>query len=155
MENQDLVKQLEVEFEKIKKEHGIKASFKELDKEFFFKDFIRERGFIGQKLHRDLSHRISSLFQNWVGAIQSWIVPNNGSYVSMVESNSFTEEDKQELQKTLYKFMDLISENTVLGFEQDKKKQGIYFDKALETWKDHKEPLKDVLKKINNNWKNT
>ncbi len=154
MKNEELISQLKKEFAVLKKELGIKASFKELDDVFFFRDFILEKGFIGQKLHRDLSYRISSLFHNWCGVFQNWLIPNNGSYVSMVESNCFDEADKEKIQKILYDFMALTSKNSLEGFTGDKKSQGEYFDKSLLVWEQNKTYLTEFLRKANNKWSN-
>ena len=64
MVSNELQKEFDQEFAKMKQELGFKSSFEELEKIFFLRDFIQKEGFISTSLSRMMCHRITSTFNS-------------------------------------------------------------------------------------------
>lgn len=64
---QELLKELETEFSKLKKELKFSATFEELDNTFFLKDLILKEGYVSPEFSRQLCWRLVDTFNSWYG----------------------------------------------------------------------------------------
>ncbi len=152
MGKKELLKELRESFKEMKKELGFETSFEELNKIFFFEDFILQAGFVSPNLSRMISSRIVDTFNSWTGRVHSWVVPNPSSMINISESHLFSEEEKKELTKLMNRFMALTSRNSINGLEQDKTEEKRFMDDAVRIWNENKGSLLKYEKKINDFW---
>ena len=67
MTKEELLSELMKKFEEAKKEFGFKSSFEEIDNIFFIKDMILKDKFVSDNFERQLSHKITELYNGWAG----------------------------------------------------------------------------------------
>lgn len=149
----ELVKEFEKSFDELKKELKFKSALEEIDNIFFVRDYIQDRGFVSQKLSRQLCARITDLFMNWHNYLHSLIVPNPGYMANISESNEFDEHEKADVIQIMSKFMELSSANGLIGLTKDKKAEAQFIDNAVKLWNEAKPKLTQILSKVNEMWK--
>ena len=152
MDREEILLLLKARFEELQKDLKFKASFKQLDEIFFIKDHYLERKTMPERFDRDLSHRIASTFNSWIGTLHNWVIPNPSSLIAITESNQFSDEEKEEMKKVMKDFMKILSLNSVIGLGKDKKLQAKYFDEAHEIWLKHKGFMLDKINKVHAYW---
>ncbi len=156
MENEELLKELENRFKKIKSEMGIKSSLEELDNAFFIKDFILKEGFISERLSRQINYKIVDTYMGWNEYFHSLIMPNPQNMLNISESKIFSKEEKKEIVEMMKKIMQISSKNNLILITKDKKGEGKFLDEGLEFWEsEFKEKIARIMKKINKEWGNT
>jgi len=154
MDKQKLLKQLEEKFAEIKKELGFKATLEDIDKVFFIKDYILEKGYVSDKLSRQICRRICETYYSWIEHLHSILLSAPGNLLAMTESKYFNEEEKKEISNLIKKTMALISKNSVIGLTKNKKEETLFIDEAVSFWnKKFKPKLVKIMKKVNEKWK--
>ena len=154
MDKQELLKQFRKKFAEIKKELGFKATLEDIDRVFFIKDYILEKGYVSDKLSRQICRRICETYYSWVERLYSILLPAPGNLLAMTESEYFEEKEKEEISNLIKKTMSLISFNSVVGLTKDKKEEALFIDEAVSFWnKEFKPKLVKIMKKINKKWK--
>ena len=101
----ELLKELENEFNNIKKDLKFKASFEEIDKVFYLKDQILKEGFVSPNLSRQITWRIVDTYTSWYNYLHNLIMPNPQSMVQLQESQGFNDEEKEKIMKVMPKLV--------------------------------------------------
>jgi len=154
MKNQELLKELETEFTKLKKELKFKSSLEDIDKIFFIKDLILEKGYVSTKLSRQICSRIVDGFSIWNGYLHSLIMPNPQNMLNINECKMLNEDEKKEISNLLSKVVSLTSTNTLVGLTKKKSDEAKFIDDSVKFWKNTFSPeLIKLMKKINEGWK--
>ncbi len=154
MVSNELQKEFDQEFAKMKQELGFKSSFEELEKIFFLRDFIQKEGFISTSLSRMMCHRITSTFNSWVSYLHGLVMPNPGSMIGVTESQMFEQDAKQEVIVLLNQIMEIVSRNTLIGLTKNKKQEAQFIDDSVVFWNEKLKPkLTELLSKVNATWK--
>ncbi|QQG38986.1 MAG: hypothetical protein HYS32_00790 [Candidatus Woesearchaeota archaeon] len=153
MEKNELLKQFEEEFAKVKKDLGFKASLEELDGVFFLRDFILKEGFVPTTLSRSICGRMMETYFSWTNYLHSLLMPNPGYMISMSESQMFNDHEKEEVFKIISKVMVLINRNSIIGLTKNKADEGKFIDDCLFFWnKTFKLEIEKIVKKIKDSW---
>ncbi len=152
MEKKELLTHFEQEFEKIRKDLKFKATLVDLDKIFFFRDYILKEGYVPYSLNRALAHRMMETMGSWNNYLHGLIVPNPGYLIAMNESEMFNKEEKQNIMKLMSKILTFTSKNSLNGLTREK--DGQFFDDSLNFWNKTLQPeLVKIMKRINEKWK--
>ncbi|MBN2880660.1 hypothetical protein JXM83_01285 [Candidatus Woesearchaeota archaeon] len=145
-----ILEELHLKFEQVKKELKFNSDFEELDEIFYFKDMILQLNFVSPKLSRMLCSRIRDTFYSWVGSLQDILLPNNT--LSYNESQIFTEKEKEIMTKYIDKLMAHITKNTVIGLTKNKEQEGKYIDDSVVLWNEIKPYLIEYSSKKQEYW---
>lgn len=152
MSKEELLKQLDQEFEKIKKELKFTITLDELDNIFFIRDYILQVNFVSKKFSRMLCGRIRDTFSSWIGQLHGWLMPNPSSMIGISESGIFDEQEKEEIIWIMKIFMKFISQNVLIGLTKDQKKEAEYINNSLIVWNKNIDSLIKFSKKIQSHW---
>ncbi len=147
-----LLKEIQVEFEKLKKEIGVKVTLEELDKLFLVKDYILSFGFVPEDFSYQVRARISSFYSSWSNYLQGILFPNPSSLLAMSESKIFSDDEKREISRIISKLMAVASLNSFLNVSKDKKLEKEFFEKSIKTWTFVHQNLHEIMKKVSENW---
>lgn len=150
-----LLKEIETEFDKLKKEVGFKTTLDELDKLFLIKDYLLNFGFVPVEFSYQIRARVSSFYSSWSSYLQGILFPNQGSLLAMSEAKMFTDEEKKEISKMVSKLMAVVSLNNLLNVSRDKKIEKEFFERSIKTWTSIHKNLQEIMKKISDNWDKT
>jgi len=152
---EELLKDLEKEFEKIKKKLGFKSSFDDIDRIFFIKELILLRGYVSPDLSRQIRNGIIDIYYSWINYLQSFIIPNPNSVINLMEAKMINGDDKKRISDIIKKFAYLASFGNIITLSKDKKQESDFIDLSVEKWNDYfKQDLTNIMKKINEGWKN-
>jgi len=153
MENKELIKEFEKEFEALKKELNFKTTLEEFDDAFFIRDGIQRDGFLSKRLSRQISHRIVESFMGWNDYFHSLIMPNPQNILNLSESKIFGQEEKKEIKELMKQVMEISSRSSLIGLTKDKNAEAKFIDDAIYLWNTKfKIKLIDILKKVNDEW---
>ena len=153
MKKEELLAEFEKEFEKIRSEFNLVQTLDDFDSIFFFKDFILREGYVSENLSRALSHRIVNTYQSWLSHMHSIILPSPGSMFALKETELFSQEDKEEINKLIQQIMALISVNVFIGLSKDKAKEAEFFRDSIDFWNKTFLPIMlKATRKINEGW---
>jgi hypothetical protein len=128
---EEIVKNFEKEFEKLRKELKLKITLDELDEEFHVRDYILKEGFISNKLSKQICRRIVDVLGSWLQYLHGTLMPNPNSLVSMAANQAFNEEDKQEVNMLINKLMTFSTGYNLLVLKDDKKLEQEFIDNAV------------------------
>lgn len=78
--NKELLNELEEKFKEIKRELGFKSTLNDLDRIFFIRDFILEKGYVSHKFSRQLCFRICETYASWLKHLHNIILPNKQTF---------------------------------------------------------------------------
>lgn len=148
----ELLQQFEQEFAKLKQELKFKATFEELEEVFFLRDYICEQKYVSTNLSRQITARMTALFNNWYGYLHGIIVPNPGSMLNINESHAFDEEEKAEVMNMMNNFIRLSALNGYNGLTKDRKAEAQFIDEALAVWNKFKPTTVKISKKVYELW---
>lgn len=153
MSNEEIYKELEFAFKKIKEELKFNASFEELEKVFSLKDDAVENSSISDKYDRQLCKRIVNIYFNSYNHLHSLIMPDSSSILNMTESQAFNEHEQNKINLAMNKIMAFISKNNIMSVTQDFSKEGEFIDEGLRLWNEEiQEMMKFTTIKIQENW---
>jgi hypothetical protein len=154
MEQETLLKDLEIKFNNLKKDQKIKASLEELDEIFFIKDYICKEGFVSDRLGRQICHRIVETYMGWNEFLHGLIMPDPHNLLNIGESKIFDQEYKKKIFELMKKIMENSSSSNLILLKRSRKDEGKFIDKALNEWKEIFLPeIINIMEKINNEWK--
>ncbi|MGM5482585.1 MAG: hypothetical protein ACQESF_03930 [Nanobdellota archaeon] len=155
MQKNELIKELESEFSRLKKKHHLNVTLKELDEVFGIKDYFLRQGFISPEIIKHIAARNVEIFNSWMNYIHNLIMPTPQNMVSNAESQIFTEKEKEEFIEFMNKVMAHTSKNTVYLLNQNKEKQAEFIEESYHFWIDKVRPeLVMIMEKINAYWEN-
>jgi len=153
MEQEQLMKDFEEAFAKMKSELGFKASLEELDQIFFLRDFVLKEGYVSRSLSRMICGRMVETFNGWGNYLHGVVIPNPGSMVNMNEHQMFEDKEKEEIMQIMGKILRLSSQNSINGLSKDIPAQGKFVDEAVAFWnKTLKDNMIQIMKKVNKGW---
>lgn len=153
MKKDEILKELEKQFEKTQKELEFKSNFEEIDNIFFIKDDILKEGFVSDSFSRQLCGRISELYGNWANYLHNLLFPVPGHMLFGTEAKAINEDDRKMAWNVTLKCMELASRNSLIGISKDKNAEGKFVDDAVEFWNsEFKLKIGAILQKINENW---
>ena len=153
MENKDLMKEFEAEFQKLKSELNFKTSLEELDNIFFIKDYIKHQGFVSSQMPKQICSRIVETYNQWLGYLNSLIIPNQSYIPLFSEQEMLDEKEKEDIYKLITKTMVLTSKNTVIALGKSEESQGDYIDEAVDFWNNtFSKKISKLAHKINKGW---
>jgi len=153
MNNKELLKELEVEFLRIKEELKFQSSLEELDEIFFIKDSIFQDGFVSNRLNRQICSRIVHTYMNWNNYLHGLIFSNPGNMMGMAESKMFDDEEKKKMNSLVSKSMGVVSANTLVGLTKDKAGESKFIDNAVSFWNETYKPgIERIIIKVNKGW---
>ncbi len=154
MDKKHLIKEMEEEFEKAKKELNFNTTFEEFNSEFKLQDSVLSVEFVSQNFSRQLCSRILDNYLHWNSYLNGLLMPTQGYLASQTEANLFNEkEDKELVWKLIKKIMALSSEHSVIGLTKDKGREAKFIDDAFVYWKEVFSPsIVKILEKVNEGW---
>jgi len=148
-----MLKELESEFQKMKKELGFKATLDELDSAFFIKDAILGERFVSNHLSRQICSRITSTYMNWNNYLHGLVFTNPGNMMLMTESRMFNDDEKKKISSLISQTMGIVSKNTLIGITKDKKKEADFIDESIYFWyKTFWSEIEWIMGKVNDGW---
>lgn len=154
MEKENLLNQLEEKFKEIRNELKFKSTLEQLDKIFFIKDYILEKGYVSDSLSRRICVRICDVYYSWMEHLHSLLFPTPGNLLAMTESKCFNEEEKKKIFNLIKRTMSLISKYRISELTKDKKAKSKFIDESVKFWNDEFKPqLITIMKKINEKWR--
>jgi hypothetical protein len=149
----ELNKRFEREFEKVKKELGFKPSLEELERIFFFSDYIQKEGYVSRNLSRMLSSRIVSTYGMWEGYLHSLLMPSPSNMPNIEESKMMEEADRKEILRCMTRIRAFVTKNAAIGLSEDKKAEAEFYNESVELWdKELKAYFTRLMKKVNEGW---
>lgn len=101
----DLKQELIVSFTKYRNDNGLKTTFNEFQDVLNLTEYVLATNYVHLNIGMQLTHIIQDKLNNYLGLLQSWIFPNQGSYLSMTETNFFSDEKKQVIIKLINQIM--------------------------------------------------
>jgi len=91
VEKNALLQELSERFEIVRAETGCKASFDDLDRVFYLRDFVLQAGYVSPDLSRAVCSRVRDTIFSWTGQLHNWVMPNPSSMVAMSEGGIWSE----------------------------------------------------------------
>ena len=154
VDKKQILRELEHDFEKLKKEIKLESNFEELEIAFGIKDSILSTGFVSEDLSRQLCSKISETFYNWINYFNNLILPNSGFMPSSTESQLFSSKEDRELIWSLIQgSMKFVSKNSLDIISKDKVLQKELIDGAMKYWKsEFSTKTKEIMKKVHDGW---
>ncbi len=151
--HEELLKEFEEEFKKVRNELKFNATLEELDEVFSLKDFVLQTGFMSKIPSRMICSRLRDTLSIWIQQLQAWLAPNPYSMVSISESQIFTDSEKEDINRIMKKFLSLTSDNMLVALTKNKENEAKFIDGALAAWKENLPNLIKYTEKMNNYWK--
>ncbi|PIN74816.1 hypothetical protein COV18_06385 [Candidatus Woesearchaeota archaeon CG10_big_fil_rev_8_21_14_0_10_37_12] len=152
MEPDQILKKLETDFNKVKKELKIKQSLDELDNLFSVREIVLDKGRVPLDLGRSLASIAVNFYMGWYNYLNGLIMPNPGFIASMNESSIFSEEDKDKIHILMSKLMALSSLNGRITTSKDKKLAAEVIDRAIALWPEFSKEVDELLQRVNAMW---
>jgi len=154
MTKTELFKELEIEFNKLKNESGLKSSLEELDKYFFIKDSVLEKGFVSNNLSNQIRSRLIDVMVSWDNYLHGLVMPNPQNLFSINESKALNEKDRKEIMKIMSRAAYFVAKSGVIRIKKNRQAEAQFIDDVLNFWKNNYEPLfLKILEKIEEHWK--
>ena len=151
---QSVTKELEEKFQSIKKGLGFKSDLEEIDKIFFIRDLVLEKGFVSKDFSNQLRMRIFDVFVFWDNYLHNLIMPNPQNLFNMHEAKVFDESEKKDIIKIMSRVAHLVARNTFLRFSRNNKEESRLIDDSVRFWKETYFPFYiKIAKKIEGHWK--
>ncbi len=153
MKKEELLKELERDFEKMKKESGLKSNLEELDRNFGIKNQILRDGFVSENLSSQICSRVVDLFTGWGNYVHSLIMPNPQNMMNMSEAKLFDSEERKKLTELMSIAMERSSKNGLLNLKEDDEEKIKFIDESMDMWKNSFEnEIIKILEKVNIAW---
>ena len=153
MSKEEITKDFELRFNKLKQELKFKANLEEIDKVFYITDGILKDGFISKNLSRQICYRIVELYLSWNEYLHGLIMPNPQNILNLSESKILTQDEKKKIMEIIKKIMELNSRNILISLTNNKVEEGKFIDDSFNIWKNEVGPeITIIIKKINDEW---
>ncbi len=153
MNKNELLTELQTKFEEIKKELNFRSNFQEINEFSFIEDLTLAQGFVSNQFSRQLINRITETYSSWIGTLHNWIIPNPHDMMAINEASKLTEDEKNEINKTINKIMYFIRKNKRIAFEKNKKEEGPFIDELIQYSKEFTKFMAKYHKKFEIIWK--
>ena len=137
MNKQELLQELDVEFNRWKEEAKFNVTLNELDNVFFLRDYILSSNFVSPSISRMICARIRDTFWARIQSLHAWLMPSPYSLLDSVEQKAFSDEDKTAMNIIIKEFMSFIHENGLIGLNKSKEQESKWVDDALPLWQKH------------------
>ena len=135
------------EYSKLK---HILPKFEDLDDEFEISNAsIKNKNFLLRNIRRRVNEKV--IF--YCRIIEGLIYPNSNNIVGMLEIKFFDEEEKNNLSKIYKKLMQFERESLSIDVNPDDKKDVEYINTVFKQWRQYKEELIKITKKMKDSWK--
>ncbi len=146
MDNADKLKKA---YESYVKKYDL-PSYEELDSEFelLYVPSITEIKFPLRFIRRRLTDKVAWM----VNMLQTILQPNPSSLVSLQESNFFDNGSKRKIAEFLRELMKLERESLMIEIIPDEKRDADFIKDFYSKWKDIKNQVADVSKKLRDGW---
>jgi len=141
-------------FNTTKKELGFTPTYEEMDAIFFISDAVEHHGYISTQFSRTIAGRIVETYNSWIGALHEWVMPNPGSMISMEQSNTFIEEDKEEIITLMKKLLAFTGKNPIIGITKDKEGERDFINESVTLWNESVPVWEKHAKKLQQHWEN-
>lgn len=128
-------------------------SYDELDHVFEITDSIREKKYVPDKLLRFIRRRMISLIDYWTGYLHQIVLPGQHNMILYEESSYFSEEEKNEVIKTMTKILSVTRETIKKELLCDEKEDAAYIKKLYDLWIEMLPELNKYVDKSVNIWK--
>jgi hypothetical protein len=154
IDKKHLLKELEEDFEKLKKELGFKSNLDELDLEFGIKDSVLNAGFVSEDLADQILSRIVEHFRESVSYLNNLLASNSNLLAAQTEVKLFNSEADKKFVWDLTKVgMKFSSMKAFISLNRDKKLQAEFIDSSLEVWRNILRPgIEGLLKRAYDAW---
>lgn len=154
-EKEELLKNLEESFEKLKKDLKFNANFEDLENSFLIRDFILEEGYVAESFFVQLSARIAAFYGEWLRYLNGLLVPTSEFLASQTEIKLFnSEEDKKAVWELIKIGMKFANMRVLLTMQEDKKMQAEFIDESLKSWNSSFKPgVSDLVRRAYSAWK--
>ncbi|HLC47241.1 MAG TPA: hypothetical protein VJI75_05955 [Candidatus Nanoarchaeia archaeon] len=150
---EELLEKLELSLEKMRKELGVVPTVDQLDEVFYLRDYAVKEGIMSIRLSRWACGRIVDTYTYWASYLHSLIMPNPGSLFSLTESQTFNEEEKENMGRMISTIMSMVSANILAGLTKDRKAEGKFINSAYDYWVNTFNPnMRVIISKANNMW---
>lgn len=101
---------------------------------------------------RQIRRRIIDLFNNMVGYLHNFILPNTQSAILMRESEFFSDKEKEEIVLLINEIMALFRESHQLEIMLDEKKDAEFIKKSFKKYKEVQKKVSAILEKNIDGW---
>ena len=128
-------------------------SIEELDSDYELKMYINEKKDPPSFIIRNVRRAMSSYICSWINICHGYIIPNQGSGISIEEMKHFDVDEKREIALYIDKLMYISRSSSLMELEQNDKKDAAWVIEIHKLWQGIKSEL---IKKISKNvmkWK--
>ena len=151
--SQEILKELEQEFNSIKKELKFRSTLQQIEKIYPISDVVLKEGYVPNDLPRAICRGIIDNIHNWSSYLHGLLIPNPHHLISMNESQFFSEEEKKLIFNLLSETMTISSKNALLSLTNNKNEEAKIIDELVNFWNKKFSPkLQEVMKKVNTSW---
>jgi hypothetical protein len=149
---QEILEELENEFEALRKRYKIKATLEEIDKYLGIRDKTLMEGFVSTHLIRRIIYLGGEFFMSWFGEFNSWLFPSPMDFVHGSETKKFDEKERKVISDLFSLCMRINRKANVLG-EYGETENAKFIDEIIESIKNEFWPkINPVLKKVQQIW---
>ena len=124
--------------------------FEDLDNEFEISNAsIKNKNFLLRNIRRRVNEKV--IF--YCRIIEGLLYPNSNNIIGMLEIKFFNEEEKNNLSKIYKKLMQFERESLTIDVNPDDRKDVEYINTVFKQWRQYKEELIKITKKMRDSWK--
>ena len=124
--------------------------FEDLDNEFEISNAnIKNKNFLLRNIRRRVNEKV--IF--YCRIIEGLLYPNSNNIIGMIEIKFFDEEEKNEISKLYKKLMQFERESLAIDVNPDDKKDVEYINTVFKQWRQYKEDLIKITRKMKDSWK--
>lgn len=87
IDKERLLKEVREAFDKDKELLRFRSSFDDVNDIISIDDMVLSQGYVGSRNYADVRHRFMDLFNNWVGMLHAWLMPNPQDLIFMNEAD--------------------------------------------------------------------
>ena len=135
------------QYKKLEKKYKL-PSFDKFDKEFEISTLDTD-DFLLRNTRRRMNNKLTFFTQ----IFDTILFPNPSSLISMHESKSCSEEEKNKIMKFYNKLMTLERESLSFDVEPDDKKEAEFIKKLWKQWLKIKKETNKLVEKMKESWK--
>lgn len=123
--------------------------FEDIDNEFELSTAnIKDEAFLIRSVRRRLNDKI--IF--YCRIIEGLLYPNTNNFIGMMEVKAFDDSEKTKMTKIYKKLMEFERESLSIDVNPDEKKDFDFINRLFKEWKNFKEELINITKKMKNSW---
>ncbi len=126
---------------------------KDLDCEYEIKLFIGDKSSVPNFILRTVRRAMVTYITSWINLFHGYIVPNQGSGISMEEMKHFGVDEKREIAGIIDKLMFVSRSSALIELERSDKKEAEWIIETHKQWIEMKSELKKKVTKNVLKWK--